>query len=517
MSQPIDPVEKVTDTGKENDPLEGRKFNPNDYNWYGHLKTAIEEMRIKVPAIDVEWAYYDGNHPRIWLTDSLAEMFDAELNENMSENWCDVATDAPVKRLSVTGWTHEITGEKDEDTKAKSQDTVHTKAADNIFTDNDMALEQKELYRQARAVGESFAILWKDEEKESGIDISVNDARNIWWPSTGKRNDPERVIKIWMSEDEGIWRSTVYYRHVVVRLIGPKINAQKSIPDARHFIVDNDDPGGEHGFDKVPVIRFATQRRRKGIISQIRKFQDKINKLAANKMVAAEFCAWGKTVILTTQEIDDDTLKFKPNKATILDPGGDSNSGVAPTSIWESTPLELLNYDQSIGTEIDKLFTAASLPGHMQVKATREVPSGAAYEADEGPFTEMIEDLQEHFGASWVDLYAMLGIEVKPQWRNAHIRSDADEATTVKTLVDAKMPITLALKHYAGWDEDMLLELQDAPLSAQETQQLALAQALQNPGADSEGNESNSGQPVGGASGRIPPVGNNGSTGAKLA
>lgn len=505
MTSPFDPAVATEDTGKESEPLDGKRFNPNQYNWYGHLKTAIEEMRIKVPNIDVEWSYYDGNHPRIWLTDTLHDMFDDQLADNMSENWCELAVEAPVRRLNVTGWLSEMEGaESSPDDGSKKQNTVQIQAAENIFKDNDLELEQKEIYRQARAVGESFVILWKDEEKESGIDVAINDARNIWWPATGKRNDPDRVIKIWMSEDEGIWRATVYYRYVVVRLVGPKINAQKSIPDARHFVIDTDDPGGEHGFEKVPVIRFASQRRRKGIIGTVRKFQDKINKLAANKLVAAEFNAWGKTIILTTQEIDDDVLKFRPNKATILDPGGDATSGVAPTSIWESTPLELLNYDQSISTEIDKLFTAAQLPGHMQVKSTREVPSGASYDADEGPFTEMIEDMQETFGASFTDMMAMCGVDVKPQWRNAHIRSDTDEATTVKAFVESKVPVSLALKYYAGWTEDMLNELMNAPLSAQETQQLALAEALKQPGADNEDAESGDTEPIGGGSGRVP-------------
>lgn len=458
----------TVDKPENEDP--GGSFNPDDYAWYDHLKVALADLTAKKLEIDIDWRYYDGDHPRIWMTEALKEMFEGELEENMSENWCDLAVEAPIKRLSVTGWTN------------PTDNSINTSAAKNVFDENDMELEQKELYRQARAVGESFAFVWLDDEKEFGIDINIQDARNVWWPKNAKRNDPERVVLVWMDEDEGIWRATCYYRYVVVRLAGPKINQAKTIPEARYFVVDPDDPGGIHGFERVPVIRFAPQKRRRGIISQIRHQQDKINKLAANKLVAAEFGAFGKTIILTQQEIDDDTLKFRPNRATVLDPGGPSDSG-APTSIWEGTATELANYDNSISVEIDKLFTMAQLPGHMQVKSTREVPSGAAYDADEGPFTEMIADLQESFGASWTDLFGLAGIEAKPQWRNPHVRSDIDEATTVKTFVDAKMPLTLALKYYAGWDEDQLKELEEAPLSAQETQELAMANALNGMGS----------------------------------
>jgi hypothetical protein len=492
-------------------------FNPDIYDWPSHLKIALKDLESKVPELDLLWRYYDGDHPRIWLTETLSEMFDNSLQENMSENWCAKAVDAPVKRLGVDSWIAE--GKESALTPApepsvdpeltptkgptEGNNSIHVKAAENVFSDNDMELDQKEIYRQVRAVGECFVFAWKDDEKEFGWDWSINDARNVWWPNNTHRNDPTRVVKVWMDEDEGIWRATVYYRYVVVRLVGPKINEQQALPQARYFVLDPDDPGGTHGFEKVPVVRFAIQRRRVGVIKTIKHVQDKINKLVANKLVAAEFNAWGKTIILTKQQIDDSVLRFRPNMATVLDPGGGPDD--AATSIWESTPLELLNYDQSIGTEIDKLFTMADLPGHMQVKSTREVPSGAAYEADEGPFIEMVKDMQEAFTASWIDLLKLCEIEAEPQWKNPRIKSETEESTTVKTFKDAGMPLSLALKYYAsGWDDERLRELEEAPLSPQETQALATSQAMmeigktgtganQNGGATDQG----SGKPVG--------------------
>ncbi len=444
----------------EDRPLEG-SFNPDIYEWRKHLKTALDDLKTKVPEMDLDWKYYDGIHPRFWLTDTMAETFDPELAENMSENWCEVAVEAPVKRLDVTGWI------------SKTKNTVYIQAAENVFTENDLELEQKEIYRQVRAVGESFLFVWKDEDTEYGIDATVNDARNVWWPKNGKRNDPDRVVKVWIDEDADLWRATVYYRYVVVRLIGPKTNQAKSIPEARYFIVDDVDPGGAHGFEKVPVIRFAMQRRRKGVIASIRHVQDKINKLVANKMVTAEFNAWGKTILMTSQEIEDGDLKIRPDRFLKLHPGSAEDGH---TSIWESSPTDLAIYDDSTGKEIDKLFTMAGLPGHMQVKSTREVPSGASYEADEGPFTEMILDMNKTLGYSWVDFLELCDIEdVIPQWKNPHVKSDKDEADTTKTFTDAGVPLNLALRKYAGWDEDELKELDEQPLSPADQQKAAMA------------------------------------------
>lgn len=503
MTQPESkkPIEEQKPTSKV--------FNADAYAWRDHIKTAVTDLALKIPEIDLDWKYYDGDHPRIWVTDTLRDMFENEFVENMSENWCEVAVEAPVKRLGIDGWTSSAEGVEgvspEDGTTAKN--TVHTKGAANVFKDNDLDLDQKEIYRQARAVGECFAFVWKDDEKEFGIDIAINDARNVWWPKNCHRNDPTRVVKVWMDEDEGIWRATCYYRYVVVRLKGPKINESQAIPQARYFEVDSDDPGGIHGFEKVPVIRFALQRKRKGILASIKHNQDKINKLAAGKIVAAEFNAFGKTFILSKQNIEDGTLKFYPDRATILDPGGGDEG--APTSIWESSALDLENYDKSIGTEIDKLFTIAGLPGHMQVRGTgKAVPSGAAYEADEGPFTEMVADMHEAFGASWTDLMALCDLDVKPQWKNPRIKSEIDESTTVKTYKDAGMPLALALKYYAsGWDDERLKELMDAPLSPDETQSLAMAKAMTDIDATGQG------APPNAQSGEQPPRPNSGTGG----
>lgn len=466
----------VAETPIEDQPVSGT-FNADDYDWPTHLKMALESLSKKVPAIDRVWRYYDGEHPRVWLTDSIREQLDDQLVTEMAENYCDVAVDAPIKRLGVTGFTN------------PDDNSIEVEAAKNIWDDNDLKLMQRDVYKEARAVGESFVFGWRDAEKESGIDATLVDSRQVWWPDDAHRTKPIRVVRVWADNEEGVWRATCYYKYVVVRLVGPKVKSIiECLPQARYFSVDTDDPGGEHGFDEVPVIRFALERRRRSVIDQIRTIQDKINKLSANLLVSAEFNASRKLAILTQQTINDDDLRFRPNRALVLDPGS-AEDGSAATSIWEGSATELRNYSDEIDKLIDKLFTKATLPGHLKIQSGKTLPSGVAYEADEGPFVESIGDMQDSFGESWRDFYELvLGIDVKPQWRNPQVKSDVDEITNVKTAVDAGVPLTLALKKYAGWTDDELDELEDAPLSAKEQLSMAAAQALAN-GGQQDGDE----------------------------
>jgi hypothetical protein len=488
---PVKPS-KASDKPEPEDEEPGAKFNPNDYAWQDHLKRALEDLKYKSLEIERCWKYYDGDHPKVWLTEGIRKKLDEELITNMAENWCDTAVDAPVKRLAVEGFTVDLGSTTDEegnrDTDAK--DSISAEQAQNVFDDNFMKLGQKELYTTSRCVGEAYLGVWSDDDMEFGYRFSIMKPENIWWPEDSHRSRPKRVIQVWADEDDGVWRATCYYKYVVVRLVGPQLRdgGGQYMPQARYFKPDPDDPGGLHGFEYPPVFRFARDKKRRALIDQIRTIQDKINKLAANLLVNAEFNAWRKTILMTTQTIEDGDLEFRPNRILKLDPGG-GEDGVAPTSVWEGSATELRNYSDEQDKLIDKLFTKSCLPGHLKVKAERAVPSGAAYEADEGPFTEDIIDQQDAYGETWIDIYkVILDIDVNVQWRNPHIKSDKDEVETVKIAKDCGVPLELALKKYGGWTEPELKELEEAPLSTGEQMQMALTQNLVNGvGGDNSG------------------------------
>lgn len=483
---------KMVDLPPEEQKLSGA-FNPDEYDWPRHLKVALDDLKNKNVEIDRAWAYYDGRHPKVWLTDAIKDKLDNHLIANMAENWCDVAVDSPVRRLMVEGFTDR--GSVDQEVK---NNVIMSKAALNVWKDNDLRLAQKDIYTGCGVAGEAFVFAWKDDTKDTGIDATIKDSRNVWWPKDAHRADPDRVLLVWPDHEEGVWRATCYYKFVVVRLVGPKlkdsgnvtpidnmgnfgmsnVSTHEVFPQARYFVPDPDDPGGEHGFEKVPVLRFAPTTVRRSLVIKLTTLQDKINKLAANLLVTAEFNAWRKMAILTEQTIDDETLKMRPNRIAVLDPGGGVD-GAAPTSIWEGAETDLSKYSDEQDKLIDKLFTKASLPGHMKVKSTNVAPSGAAYEADEGPFTEYVSDLKDSYGETWHDFFELvLGIDIECQWRDPHVKSEFDQAQTVKMYVDAGVPMALALKYYAGWSDEQLKEIATAPLSPKEELAQAASKAL---------------------------------------
>lgn len=428
-------------------------FDPDNYDWRSHLKSAIADLKVKGTELDRYWAYYEGDHPRVWLTEKIRDMFDDQLVDSMVENWCETVIDHPLTRMEVTGFD--------------AKDSVNNKAAQNVFDENDLELEQTDLYRHMRVYGEGFLFAWKDDEKEFGFSVSLNEPKYVWWPADAHRTQPKFVVKVWPDELDGCWRATLYYKYEVIRLKGVALQdgVTPIMPEANGFLLDEDDPGGPHQFEEVPVIRFAKHRKRRSVLKSIIPIQNKINKLSANKMVSAEFGAYRRLAILTQQPIAEDDLVMRPNRALVLDPGGGTDA--EPTSIWEGSATELANFDNSGDKEIDKIFSMVPLPRHLRMNPGTP-PSGDAIQADEGPFVEMIEDMQRYAGASWSNLWDLMGIEADAQWRNPNVKSDVTEATVVKTYKDAGVPVEFLLEKYAGWSTDEVEELVNRPLSPDE-------------------------------------------------
>ena len=380
----------------------------------------------------LRWRYYDGTQPRLWLTPKLRSMFRA-LADSMDENYCGLAIHTRATRLEVTGFAGDGSA-----------------AAEELWTADRWPTRQSDWFRWALVYGYAYLIVADDDGDRT---IAPNRPTLVWHePSV---DDPSRVevaVKQWFDGD--VWRSNVYDDEEIRRYVARGTDQSRSKPPAPDaYMRDSDDEGGPHGFDRCPVIpTYAYGYEAPVLIDQIASPQDRINKLAANKFVAAEFGAFRQRIFFTTQGLADEDVEQTPDTAVVLDPGDPNN----PARMAESTPTDLANYDNAKAAEVDGLFTIALLPRHLRVAGTAQPPSGAAIKADEGPLVEALYDHQREFGAALTDAFGLLGIDADPVWRSPEILDETAAAATVRAFVDSGVPWQDAVKRYAGWtDEDV--------------------------------------------------------------
>lgn len=459
----------------------------------GVVTYTLGQLAAKRKLIDLWWRYYDGDHPQLWMTEKLRQVFGPQFEGSLQDNYCGLAVEAAVLRLEVTGWT--LPDADDDQPEGPAQGDppqpptppaadapAQVTSADRVqalWDANGLDLEQEELYRAARVAGEAFVIAWpryddqnnqvRDQDTDTPLfDIAVNDARNVHVECGANRSQRLWACKVWLDTTASggpSWRANVYYGDELVRLRTepvrkPGSNAAVTLPaKADKFTLDDLDPGGPNPMGTVPVFRFARDRRGRSVLQNLVPIQDKINKLGANKMVAAEFLAWRQRWILTTQQIPDDKLRPAPGSVLQLDPGGETEDGDSPpTRVGEFAATELGNYDNAQAAEVVKFFTIGQLPRHLIVDPGTP-PSGDSIKADEGPFISTVLDSQQMYGGTWADLWRALGYDVEPAWTDPRTENLESAARTVLTLNQAGCPVDLAIRVVLGWDEELLEEL----------------------------------------------------------
>jgi hypothetical protein len=394
--------------------------------------------RISDQAYRRRWQYYVGQHPRVYANRKLQMIF-RHLTDSLVENYCALAAQARIDRLEVTGW-----------------DGAEPDAADLVWDDSRGPHHQERLYRWSLVHGHAYL-------------LADPATRTLAWnPATiaatlADDDDPDvtRVGgKVWGN------RAALYYPDVFVTLTRDHNNGQWQVED------ETRNPLGQ-----VPMIRVAPYGSGPVLMDSIAPVQDRVNKLVANQMVAAEFGAFRQRVFFTRQDVTSDDLINSPDTAIVLDPG---DAGEGQPRMQETSATDLGNYEGVKQETINALFTIACLPRHMRVNPGSP-PSGDAIKADEGPLVQAIREHQREVGEALHDALVLLDVDAEPVWRDPEVNDDSSNAQVVATLVSAGVPWQVAVKKAAGWTDEDVAEAERVTSQATTTANasgLALLQAF---------------------------------------
>ncbi len=425
---------------------------------------AIEKTLAKTqnPLLAARWAYYSGNHPKIYVTPKLRETF-KNLADSLTENYCGLAVNARTNRLEIEGW-----------------DGPGAASAEQIWNEGGFPQRQDVFYRWGLVHGAAYLVVADGSVTANAATLTYaepdpDDWMGVAWAGKAYMEDDRWRIVLW--DETTVYRYVANSQGTVGVATRQGTVKKKRVPSGADFAPDPENPEEAHGFDRVPVFPvnpfgYAGAP----LMDQISPIQDRINKITANKFVVAETSAFRQRVFFTRQEIDPYVVRQQPDHAIVLDPG----DAEGQARVQEMTASDLSNYDNAKNAEVDALFTIACLPRHMRVNPGA-TPSGEAIKADEGPFTECLHDNQREFGQSLEAALQLLGIEAQPVWRDVVVQNDLSNAQVVSTLVSAGIPWQIAAQKYLGFTPDEMNEatvLVEAKVNSQQSQMAAQTAAL---------------------------------------
>lgn len=424
-----------------------------------HLLRAIAAMEWKRPYIERRWRYYVGEHDEKVLSPKFRETWH-KFSEARSlfTNWCALVVDAPLSRLSIQGWK-----------APKSESAINRAKA--LWEANALDLESEEVHRHAMVSGEAFVIVWpridQDGQRVAGVyDISLQDETTMHVEyETRRRNDRSWAAKVW--QDGRRWRAILYYPDEIVKLVTQELGENPQCPrDPEAFGVDFSDPGGPHDFGSVPVVRFSRDFAGRSKLDDVIPIQDRVNKLVADKLVAAEFGAFPQRWVLSNDGPPPEALRAGPGSVWNIPPKSTSEESgeEADTRVGQFPTTDLGNYDRTIQAEVNALFSVAQLPRHLLIDPG-VATSAEAIKADEGPMVAAVRGYLNLFSAAWTDVMTLCGVRVEsPAWQSVEVHNLTTESQAFQFLTQAGMPPRLAAEISMDLPEDKLALLPESPV-----------------------------------------------------
>ncbi|MDQ0758705.1 phage portal protein [Streptomyces canus] len=468
------------------------------------LMYGIEELTDARPRYDQAQTYYDGKVPEVFTSVRLRRALAAH-NIDFDLNFAKTPVNAVTNRLKIAAIT--------------SPDEATNLLISQIWQDNQLNLEMKNLFRRAGEYGDAYLMVLPVEDEQGNV-LRVEMFYNS--PQTVRviydEENPRRkafTIKKW--RDGPFLRAELYYDDRTERWTTSQNSTGEKAADWLHWPAVEDDPESwliDHDWGEQPVFHFRTDRPY-GVPEHFGAYgpQNAITKLQATHMGTVDYqgapqryalteTATTDTSDLEPGDFDDDDWPRNDNGAGPSDTGDDSSLKAGPGEMWllrgyksvgqfdAANPEVFLN---PINFNVRAMAQITDTPLRMFDPQSSSQRSGVSFQEEDSPFISKIEDRQTGYGAeahaAFVFALRRLGIDdpvVTVDWVPARSVTDAQGWQTVEAKIRAGVPRRQALME-AGYRAEQvdawLTGTDDAELQRRVDVLAALADSAQKLGA----------------------------------
>lgn len=458
------------------------------------LQRAFDTLKGKTDSHKALIDYYDGNQELKYNTSRFKDIFKS-LDTDFTENWCAVVIDSCYNRVNLlgvelpseqedveSGWRAAVQRLKELVTGSSSgdQDKLH-----QLLEDNEVLLESDIVHQMAGVVGESFYIVWKNEE---GITEGFyNDPRlvHIFYDDENPRK--KKFAAKWWETGKKTRLTLFYPDHLELY----STDAIEQLSEWTQFKSCNEEGElvgeGENEipneWEVIPVFHFRPDRRKiKSDLKNVITSQDAINKLVSDLMIVSEFGAFRQRYIISDADIQG-KLKNAPNEIWSI-PAGTKEGGTVSVGELEGTDPD--RYMKPIERQVNAVSSITSTPKHFFFSTTGTQISGEALIALEAPLNDKAQSRIDIFTPVWQDVISlMLLMEgVKAPARSIEITFAVPESVQPRTRAEIReidqrsgIPLVTSLRR-EGWSQSEIDQLIVDQREEQQTRSEDLATGL---------------------------------------
>jgi hypothetical protein len=366
------------------------------------VATLEGELTLRAALADLADDYYRGKHPLRFASDEFRDYF-AKRYDGFSDNWVGVVADAPVERLTVTGFQPD--GQPD-------------KVMWQVWQRNNLDTDSQLGFLASVLAGHSYALVWGDPDDPDTPCVTFEDSGQAvvgYYP--GSRYKRRAALKRW--QDGNSMYCTLYtadelwkFERPLTRVEKPQMLAQFDEQARAWLPRETDEPNPQpNPMGLVPMVELPNRpvlaREPLSDVKPVIALQDSVNMLWAELFTAADFAALPQRYILggeaPKQPIYDETgmkiVGYKPFdmqkliKERVFWGQGDGLSAGS----WPAAQLDV--YSNVIENAIGHLAAQTRTPQHYLIGKMSNLSSDALIAAEAG-LVKRVQEKQLWFGAA---------------------------------------------------------------------------------------------------------------------
>lgn len=379
------------------------------------LEQAFKALAGKQQLYNLLYDYYSGDHPLVYTAKRLNEIF-KRLDVKFSENWCSVIIDAVKERIELA--------------EIKMPNEQQQETMNALWDASEMNIESDDVHEAALWAGESFIVVWPDEN--NAPQAFYNDPRlcHVFYESDNPRK--KKYAAKWWIDDDDRQRLTLYYPDRLEYYISK--GKHDSVQNAASFIPIEGVDMADNPYGIIPVFHFRTKRTIQSDLSDVIPIQDAINKTLADMMVVGEYGAYPQRYIISNADIEG-KVKNAPNE--ILDIPA-AMQGEQATEVGQFDAANLVQYLDVINGLIAHVSAITRTPHHYFV-TTSQPPSGEALIVMESGLVKKTMDRINRFIPTWRRVAQFMLLVAGVQVNADEIEPQFDEVATVQPWSDAQI------------------------------------------------------------------------------
>jgi hypothetical protein len=432
------------------------------------VATLEVELTMRAAKADLADDYYRGLHTLKFASDEFREYFAKRYNE-FADNWVPVVADAPVERLTVTGF--------------RPYDSDIDKEGYRVWQVNNLDADSQLGFTAAVLAGRSFCLVWGDPDNPDTPCVTFEDSgQAIIAYQPGSRYLRRAALKRW--QDGNRMYATLYtadelwkFERPLVRIEKPQMLAEFDEQADEWLPRDVEEPNPQpNPMGIVPMVELPNRpmlvREPVSDVSSVIPLQHAINLMWAELFTAADFAALPQRYILgaeaPTIPIYDENGAEVGRKAVNL---SDINlrrlfwvDGEGATAgSWPAANLEV--FSNVIETAIGHLAAQTRTPQHYLIGKMANLSSDALIAAEAG-LVKRVEEKQIWFGSAIREVQRLIALAQGDKgkaeayragrvlWRDAESRSRSQLVASLAQLKGIGWPFEdLAMRYGLTADE----------------------------------------------------------------